>query len=65
MANEGRVTSALKRLIVGFLVMHHRLSRYCQAHAIRAERYGAEQEQLDNIWNIALILHFQRQKEQL
>ena len=25
--------------------------RYCQAHAIRAaERYGAEQEQLDNIW---------------
>ena len=26
--------------------------RYCQAHAIRAaERYGAEQEQLDNIWD--------------
>ena len=26
-------------------------ARYCQAHAIRAaERYGAEQEQLDNIW---------------
>jgi alkylhydroperoxidase family enzyme len=25
--------------------------RYCQAHAIRAaERYGAEQEQLNNIW---------------
>ena len=25
--------------------------RYCQAHAIRAaERYGAEQDQLDNIW---------------
>jgi alkylhydroperoxidase family enzyme len=25
--------------------------RYCQAHAIRAaERYGAEQEKLDNIW---------------
>jgi alkylhydroperoxidase family enzyme len=25
--------------------------RYCQAHAIRAaERYGAEQEQLDHIW---------------
>jgi len=25
--------------------------RYCQAHAIRAaERYGADQEKLDNIW---------------
>lgn len=27
------------------------VGRYCQAHTIRAaERYGAEQEQLDNIW---------------
>jgi AhpD family alkylhydroperoxidase len=26
--------------------------RYCQAHAIRAaERYGAEKEQLENIWD--------------
>ena len=29
--------------------------RYCQAHAIRAaERYGAKQEQLDNIWNFRI-----------
>jgi len=50
MANEGRVTSALKRLIA-WVSSNATGCRYCQAHAIRAaERYGAEQEQLDNIW---------------
>ena len=50
MANEGRVTSALKRMIA-WVSSNATECRYCQAHAIRAaERYGAEQEQLDNIW---------------
>lgn len=50
MTNEGRVTSALKRMIA-WVSSNASGCRYCQAHAIRAaERYGAEQEQLDNIW---------------
>ncbi len=50
MANEGQVTSALKRMIA-WVSSNATGCRYCQAHAIRAaERYGAEQEQLDNIW---------------
>lgn len=51
MANEGRVTSVLKRLI-GYMASLTAGCRYCQAHTIRAaERYGAEQEQLENIWS--------------
>lgn len=50
MENHGRVTSSLKRLI-GWVSSNAAGCRYCQAHTIRAaERYGAEQEQLDNIW---------------
>ena len=50
MANEGRVTSALKRMIA-WVSSNATGCRYCQAHAIRAaERYGADQEKLDNIW---------------
>jgi len=50
MANEGRVTSALKRMIA-WVSSQASGCRYCQAHAIRAaERYGAAQEQLENIW---------------
>ena len=50
MQNHGRVTSALKRLI-GYLSSHAAGCNYCQAHTIRAaERYGAEQDQLQNIW---------------
>jgi len=50
MANKGRVTSALKRLIA-WVSSNATGCRYCQAHAIRAaERYGAAQEQLDNVW---------------
>jgi uncharacterized peroxidase-related enzyme len=50
MANEGRVSSALKRLIA-WVSSNTSGCRYCQAHAIRAaERYGAEQAQLENIW---------------
>lgn len=51
MENNGRVTSALKRMI-GWVSSNAAGCRYCQAHTIRAaERYGAEQEQLDNIWD--------------
>jgi uncharacterized peroxidase-related enzyme len=50
MENHGRVTSALKRLI-GWVTSNATGCRYCQAHTIRAaERYGAEQEQLYNVW---------------
>ncbi len=51
MANKGRVSSALKRLIA-WVSSNASGCRYCQAHAIRAaERYGAAQEQLDNVWD--------------
>ena len=50
MENHGSVTSALKRMIA-WVSSNATGCRYCQAHAIRAaERYGAEQEKLDNIW---------------
>lgn len=50
MENHGRVTSALKRL-VAYISSYTAGCKYCQAHAIRAaERYGAEKEKLDNIW---------------
>jgi uncharacterized peroxidase-related enzyme len=50
MENHGRVTSALKRL-VGYVSSNATGCRYCQAHTIRAaERYGAEREQLENVW---------------
>ncbi len=50
MENNGRVTSVLKRFI-GYISSNAGGCRYCQAHTIRAaERYGAEQVQLENIW---------------
>jgi uncharacterized peroxidase-related enzyme len=50
MANHGRVTSALKRLI-GYLASYTAGCRYCQAHTIRAaERYESHADQLENIW---------------
>ena len=50
MENNGRVTSALKRMIA-YVSSNVAGCRYCQAHAIRAaERYGAEDEKLENIW---------------
>ena len=50
MVNKGSVSSALKRLIA-WVSSNATGCRYCQAHSIRAaERYDANQEQLDNIW---------------
>nr|MBK9652879.1 carboxymuconolactone decarboxylase family protein [Bacteroidota bacterium] len=50
MENKGRVTSALKRLI-GYISSNVAGCKYCQAHTIRAaERYGASQLQMENIW---------------
>ncbi len=50
MANEGRVTSAFKRLIA-YVSSNVTGCRYCQAHTIRAaDRYGAAAEQMENIW---------------
>ena len=51
MENKGRVTSSLKRMIA-WVSSNATGCRYCQAHAIRAaERYGADTEKLDNIWD--------------
>lgn len=50
MENHGSVTSALKRMI-GYISSNTAGCRYCQAHTIRAaERYGAEADKLENIW---------------
>ena len=50
MENKGRVTSALKRMI-GYISSNVAGCRYCQAHTIRAaERYGAEVDKMENIW---------------
>lgn len=50
MENQGKVTSALKRLMA-YLSSHTTGCRYCEAHGIRAaERYGATAEQMKNIW---------------
>lgn len=51
MENKGRVTSSLKRLLA-YLSSQTAGCRYCEAHAIRAaERYGSEQDKLNNIWD--------------
>lgn len=50
MENKGRVTSALKRQLA-YLSSMTTGCRYCEAHAIRAaERYGSDQDKLNNIW---------------
>lgn len=50
MANHGRVSSALKRMI-GYLASYTAGCQYCQAHTIRAaERYEGKPEQIENIW---------------
>ena len=50
MTNDGGVTSALKRMIA-WVSSNATGCKYCQAHSIRAaERYGAESEKLENIW---------------
>lgn len=51
MENQGNVTSAFKRLIA-YVSSNVTGCRYCQAHTIRAaERYGAEQKQLEDVWD--------------
>lgn len=51
MENHGRVTSAFKRLIA-YISSYTAGCQYCQAHGIRAaERYGASEDQLTNIWD--------------
>ncbi|MBK7959161.1 MAG: carboxymuconolactone decarboxylase family protein [Bacteroidetes bacterium] len=51
MENQGNVTSDFKRLLA-FMSSHATGCRYCQAHTIRAaERYGASEEKLLNIWD--------------
>jgi uncharacterized peroxidase-related enzyme len=50
MENQGKVTSAMKRLIA-YVSSYITGCQYCQAHTIRAaERYGASEDQLHHIW---------------
>ena len=50
MDNNGQVTSDLKRL-VGYMASYTAGCQYCQAHtALAAERYGATEEKMNNIW---------------
>ena len=51
MENHGDLTPEFKRLIA-FVSSNTTGCRYCQAHTIRAaERYGASQERLENVWD--------------
>jgi uncharacterized peroxidase-related enzyme len=51
MDNKGSVTSDLKRLI-GYMASYTAGCQYCQAHtALAAERYGATEEKMNNIWD--------------
>ncbi len=51
MANHGRVTSVLKRLIA-LISSAVAGCEYCQAHAaLAAKRYGADEEKLRNVWD--------------
>ena len=53
MANEGRVSSALKRL-VGYVSSQAAGCQYCQAHTmLAAGRYGAPDAQMNHIWDYA------------
>ncbi|WP_194975964.1 carboxymuconolactone decarboxylase family protein [Aquiflexum lacus] len=62
MDNKGRVTSSLKRLI-GYISSNVAGCRYCQAHTIRAaERYGADEEKLKNIWEFRTHPAFSEQE---
>lgn len=62
MDNKGRVTSSLKRLI-GYVSSNVAGCRYCQAHTIRAaERYGADEEKLKNIWEFRTHPAFSEQE---
>jgi uncharacterized peroxidase-related enzyme len=50
MVNNGNVTSDLKRL-VGYMASYTAGCQYCQAHTVlAAERYGASEEKMHNIW---------------
>jgi len=62
MENGGGVTSALKRMI-GYVCSNTAGCRYCQAHTIRAaERYGADAEKIENIWDFMTHPAFSEQE---
>ena len=51
MENHGELTPEFKRLIA-FVSSNTAGCRYCQAHTIRAaERYGADKERLEKVWD--------------
>jgi len=63
MQNKGRVSNSLKRMI-GFICSNTAGCQYCQAHTIRAaERYGADSEKLENIWDFRTHPAFSNQEK--
>ena len=64
MENKGRLSSKMKRLI-GYIASTVSGCNYCRAHTIRAaERYGANQYQLKDIWDFRTSKSF-KQKEKI
>jgi len=63
MANEGRVTSALKRMIA-WVSSNAAGCRYCQAHTIgSAMKSGVREEQLNDVWNFENSVHFNEKEK--
>tara|TARA_B110000263_G_scaffold219090_1_gene206123 strand:+ start:765 stop:1373 length:609 start_codon:yes stop_codon:yes gene_type:complete len=63
MENKGNVSSKLKRLI-GYVSSTVSGCNYCQAHTIRAaERYGANTNQLQDVWEFRNSKHFSEKEK--
>jgi uncharacterized peroxidase-related enzyme len=63
MENKGKVSSKLKRMI-GFVSSRLTGCNYCQAHTIRAaERYGASDDQLENVWEFRESKNFSEKEK--
>jgi len=63
MENKGKLSSKLKRLI-GFIASTVSGCKYCQAHTIRAaERYGASDGQLIDVWNFRNSKNFNNKEK--
>ena len=64
MENKGRLSSKMKRLI-GYIASTVSGCNYCRAHTIRAaERYGANRDQLNDIWDFRTSKNF-KEKEKI
>ncbi len=63
MENKGRLSSKMKRLI-GYIASTVSGCNYCRAHTIRAaERYGANRDQLNDIWDFRTSKNFKEKEK--